>query len=324
VSIQRSLLKRVLGRLLWTIFAVYVAATAVFGLVVLSPDEDRIALRFAANVQGREAKLSEPPPLTEQYVDWLQSFVTLEWGTSTVGGQLTGAEGAVSNLTAVREALSVTLAYAVPATLVAFVLALLVGYRSARRPRALSSRLFAGSFYLIFGLPNFFVAGVMFFTLQDAEPDWFPEAYETGAGLSPSNLLWLVLPAVVLSTHLLAGYFRYTRSESHDSLRDQFVKFVRAKGAGRWRVARHVFRSDALSLVTLFITELLGVLLVTIFVVEVVFEVPGIGLLAYEGILERELELVMVLTMVFSLIAILASVAQDIAATTLDARIDSE
>lgn len=324
MSFPRSLLRRVLGRLLWTVFAVYVAATAVFGLVVLSPDEDRIALRFAANLRGEEANLPEPPPLSEQYIDWLQSFVTLDWGSSVVGGQLVGAEGAVSNVTAVRKALSVTLTYAVPATILAFVLALLIGYRSARRPTAASSRLFAGSFYLIFGLPNFFIAGVIFFTLQDAEPDWFPEAYETGAGLSPSNLLWLVLPAIVLSTHLLAGYFRYTRSESRESLREQFVKFVRSKGAGRKRVARHVFRSDALSLVTLFITELLGVLLVTIFVVEVVFEVPGIGLLAYEGILDRDLELVMVLTMVFSIIAILASVAQDIAAVSLDARIDSE
>jgi hypothetical protein len=40
-----------------------------------------------------------------------------------------------------------------------------------------------------FGLPNFFIAGVIFFTLQDAEPDWFPEGYEVGAGFGPSNLL---------------------------------------------------------------------------------------------------------------------------------------
>jgi len=324
VRTPRSLARRALGRLVWTVFAAYVAATAVFGLVVLSPDEERIALRWAANQQGQEVNLPEPPPLSEQYVDWLQSFVTLDWGRSEVAARLTGASGQVSNVTAVREGLSVTLAYAVPATLVAFVLALVIGYYSAESPRAVSSRLFASGFYLVFGLPNFFFAGVMFFTLQDAEPGWFPEAYQAGAGFAPSNLLWLVLPSVVLSTHLLAGYFRYTRSESRESLQEQFVKFVRAKGAGKRRVARHVLRSDALSLVTLFITELLAVLLVTIFVVEVVFEVPGIGLLAYEGILDRELELVMVLTMVFSLIAILASVAQDIAATSLDARIDSE
>jgi peptide/nickel transport system permease protein len=304
---------------------VYAAATAIFGLVALSPDEERIALRWAANLQGQEASLPEPPPLSEQYVEWLQSFVTLEWGSSRVAAQVIGSESGepVSNLTAVIDGLSVTLAYAVPATLVAFVLALATGYRAARNPTAASSRLFAGSFYLVFGLPNFFIAGLVFFTLQDAEPDWFPEAYEAGAGFTPSNLLWLVLPAVVLSTHLLAGYFRYSRAESHESLQDQFVKLVRAKGASKRRVARHVFRSDALSLVTLFITELLGVLLVTIFVVEVVFEVPGIGLLTYEAILDREIELVMVLTMVFSIIAILASVAQDIAATTLDARVDA-
>jgi len=319
---SRSVVVRALARLAWAVAAVYVAATAIFALVVLSPDRDRIALQWARSMQGRGADLPEPPPLSEQYVDWLEAFLTLEWGRSSVAARLIGSsEGSVSNLTAVLEGLSVTLTYAVPATACAFALALATGYRAARNPAAASSRLFAGSFYLVFGLPNFFIAGVIFFTLQDAEPGWFPESYEIGAGFTASNLLWLSLPAVVLASHLLAGYFRYSRAESRASLREQFVKFARAKGAGKRRVARHVLRADALSLVTLFVTELLSVLLVTVFVVEVVFEIPGIGLLTYRGILGREIELVMVLTMVFSLVAIVASVAQDLAASTLDARI---
>lgn len=322
MSSVRSVAVRALGRLLWAGVAAYAAATAIFVLVVLSPDRDRIALQFSRAVGGEEGSLPEPPPLSEQYIEWLRSFLTLEWGRSNVAARVVGSsEESVSNTAAVLDGLSVTLAYAVPATLLAFVLALVTGYHAARNPTAVSSRLFAGSFYLIFGLPNFFIAGVVFFTLRDADPGWFPTEYEVDAGVAGSNLLWLVLPALVLASHLLAGYFRYSRAESSVSLRAQFVKFAQAKGAGERRVARHVLRANALSLVTLFVTELLSILVVTVFVVEVVFEVPGIGLLTYEGILNREIELVMVLTMVFSVVAILASVAQDVAASTLDARV---
>jgi ABC-type dipeptide/oligopeptide/nickel transport systems, permease components len=137
-----------------------------------------------------------------------------------------------------------------------------------------------------------------------------------------SNLLWLALPGVVLATHLVAAYFRYTRSEAQESLRERYVTFLRSKGADSRRVARHVFREAAVPLVTLFVTELIGVLLVTVFVVEVVFEVPGVGRLAYLALERRDIELVMVLTVLFALVGIVANVVQDVAADTLDARID--
>ncbi len=312
-----------LGRLAWAALSTLAVMTGVFLLVLATPDELLAARRFAANKRGETLDVPSPPPVHERYGDWLESFVTLDWGTSRAGTQLFGQGGGqVSNLDAVLQALPVTLVYAVPATLLAFTLALWLGYRAAARPRATTTNAISTGMYVVFSVPNFFLAAVVFFTLQDADPGWFPKEYVVEAGLSASNLLWLALPGVVLCTHLVAGYFRYSRSEAHESLREEYVKLLRSKGADSRRIARHVFREAAAPLVTLFVTELLGVLLVTVFVIEVVFEVPGIGRLAYLALEQRDIELVMVLTVLFSMVGIVANVVQDVAVETLDARID--
>ena len=315
--------RRGAGRLAWAVLSTLAVMTGVFALVLATPNTERALRRLAANRRGETIDIAEPPPLHERYLNWLESFVTLDWGQSVTAIRWVGdASGPVSNLTAVQRAVPVTLAYVVPATLIAFGVALYLGYRAADNPRTTETHAVSTGMYLVFSVPNFFVAAILFFTLRDLELGWFPEGYVVGTGLSPGNLLWLVLPWFVLTTHLVAGYFRYSRSEAYESLQERYVKLLHAKGADSRRVARHVFREAAVPLATLFVTELLGVLLVTVFVIEVVFEVPGVGRLAYLALDNREIQLVMVLTVLFALVGIVANLVQDVAAGTLDARID--
>lgn len=324
---SRRVVWYVTRRLLWAVAVVYAVMSAIFVLAVSTPDPEREALRWGAHRAGEEADLPEVPPLREQYVDWVTSFVSLEWGVSVRASLWTGEprlEGEpASNAAAILEAVPITLAYVVPSTVLAFGFALLLGYYAAMRPHSWRSRLPASSMYLLFSVPNFFLAAVLSFTLRDLELGWFPTSYDLGASIaSVPNLLWLSLPTFVLTTHLLAGYFRYTRAETRESLAEEFVTVVRAKGAGPRRVARHVFRKAAVPLTTLFVTEVLGVLLVTVFVIEVVFEVPGVGFMAYDAVTNREVELVMVLTVLFAAIIVVANLLQDLAAVVLDARVE--
>lgn len=326
-SVSIDLVWYVTQRIVWAGAVVYAVMSAIFVLAVSTPDPEREAIRWGAHQRGEEAELSEVPPVSERYVDWVTSFFTFEWGYSIRATRWTGDSGLgsepASNATAVFEALQVTAVYVVPSTLMAFVLALASGYYVAGNRFSWVSRFSSGVMYLLFSIPNFFFAALLAFTLRDLELSWFPAAYDLDSGLvDGSNLLWLILPGVVLLTHLLAGYFRYARTEAKESLGETFVKFARSKGAGSARVARHVFRKAALPLLTLFVTELLAILLVTIFVIEVVFEVPGIGFLAYDAVTNREIELVMVLTVIFSVIIVLSNLLQDLAAIVLDARVE--
>lgn len=310
-----------LWRLAWAVVVVFSIVSGLFVLFVIAPDDTDAPMLWAAAMSGDEVEFDDPPPLSEQYVEWIVSVFSLEWGESMtaaawVNGGDNGAMSA-SNAGAVAEAIPVTLAYVVPSTMFAFGLAAVVGYSAAHRSWV--DRLSSGSTYLLFSLPNFFLAAIIFYTLRDLNPAWFPDSYATASGLL-EHVLWLSLPAFVLSTHLLAGHYRYCRTETQVALNERYVTLVRSKGAGPLRVARHVFRVAAVPLVTLFVTELLAVILVAIFVLEVVFSVPGIGLLAYEAVLDRELELVMVLTAVFATAAVLANVVQDLATAVLEPR----
>jgi len=320
-----SVWRYLLGRVTWAALVVYGALTGIFALLFLTPDRERIALKWAAHRRGEEIELEERS-LREEYVDWLGSFLQLDWGASQLATELTQPPavdaGPTPHTTAILDAVPVTAAYVIPSVLVAFAVSVVLGYDAARRPGSLLSRFSATSFYLVFSVPNFVVAGLFFFTLTDSEISWFPEGYEVGAGFVSANLLWLFLPGVVLTTHLVAGYFRYTQAESRELLRAEFVTLVQSKGAPARRVARHVLRTAAAPMLTLFVTEMLGVLFVTVFVIETVFQIPGVGLLAYEAIMGREIELAMVLTALFSIVAVLSNLVQDVAMYLLDPRVD--
>lgn len=319
----RPLAWAVVRRVVWAALVVYGVVSAMFVLLVLAPDYTYIAALWARARQGEMVEAQDPPPLTEQYVDWMVSVFTLQWGESETALQRGAGEfGGASNFAVVADALSVTATYAVPATVLAFLLAMVLGYYAARRPDSWLDRTFTGSTYLAFSVPNFFLAAILFYTLRDLQLAWFPASYDTGAGITVDNLVWLALPGFVLVGHLVAGLFRYSRAQVHDALAEQYVALAESKGVGSLRLARHVFRNAAMPMVTLFVSELLGVALVTLFVIEAVFEVPGIGALAFDAVRNQDVDLIMILTGLFATAVVLANLLEDLAYLALDPRID--
>lgn len=313
----------VIRRMVWAALVVYGVVSAMFFLLVLAPDYKYIAAMWGRARQGEVVEAQDPPPLTEQYVDWMVSVFTLQWGGSETALQRgVGEFGGAANFAVIGDALWVTAIYAVPATVLAFLLAMVLGYYAARRPDSWLDWTFTGSTYLAFSVPNFFLAAILFYTLRDLQLAWFPAGYETGVGLTVDNLVWLALPGFVLVGHLVAGLFRYSRAQVQDALGEQYVQLAESKGVGSLRVARHVFRNAALPMVTLFVSELLGVALVTLFVIEAVFEVPGIGALAFDAVSNQDVDLIMILTALFAAVVVFANLLGDLAYLALDPRID--
>jgi peptide/nickel transport system permease protein len=133
----------------------------------------------------------------------------------------------------------------------------------------------------------------------------------------------LVLPVVVLVTSTIAGIMRYSRAEALEYVEAAFVKTARAKGAGELRVlSRHVLRPAAVPLVTILLGDILTIFLASSYLVEVVFGIPGLGQLSWEAILAQDTALVLGTTLVFTFIAVVGNLLQDVAYTVLDPRID--
>ena len=132
-----------------------------------------------------------------------------------------------------------------------------------------------------------------------------------------------VIPILLVTATLVGGYVSYSRAYAREHVSSDFVKLVKAKGASPTRIARHVVRNAAIPLFSMLFTEVLGLLVLAIFVIEVVFGIEGFGLLFLEAIQDRDLPVLLGGTMVIIAVGILGNIIQDVSYDYLDPRVDS-
>jgi peptide/nickel transport system permease protein len=317
-------------RLLQAVVAAYLVMTLAFGLVTFTPDPNEAAVAqqaakqsggdpeaVQAAIQEYRASRGLDRPIPERYVDYIVDTARLDWGPSySRGGQPVTA--------VIAAALPVTARYVLLALFLALAGGLGLGAYGALNHRSLRDRTVSVAVYGLFGLANFFVASLLLeywfdlrlnrlFQFVQATPDWL-------AG--PYPIVRVAFPGLVLATTLLASQVRYARAESLAYLDQEFVKLLRAKGAGPRRVVRHVVRNSAAPLLSLFFSELLSVVVIEALVLETVFGLGGIGRTLLSAVQARDLPLVIGITMTIAFIGIGASLLQDIAYRVLDPRVD--
>jgi peptide/nickel transport system permease protein len=314
-------LRYALSRLGWAVVVAWVVLTAVFAIVAFTRDPTEAGVAFAAARTGenvsaavdtfRAARNRDAPALA-RYADFLWDVVRLRLGRSFEGGR---------PVTAILvESGAVTAAYAVPAVVVSTLLSGVVGSYAALSDSRLFDRLVGLAAYAGLGLPAFWVA-VTLSALVATEYDALVRYTVEAGPLSPGNRRYLAFTALVLGTTLFPTQLRHVRAQVDEYARAEFARTARAKGAGRARVARHVVRNALLPLAALFVAELLGLLFLTAFVLEVVLSVPGLGSTLFEAVQRRDLPVVMGVTLVFVALGLAGTLLQDLLRTVLDPRI---
>jgi peptide/nickel transport system permease protein len=330
----------VVRRLAWTVTATLVVLSGYFVLLQVAPGDGRAAFAFSAATEGGNATAAAETfdrirgntgTLFEQYVRYMGNYLTGDWGWSFTRNQPVTE--------AILQAYPYSLQYGLPAGVLAIVVGYGIGLYSATHQYTLTD--YFGTFVAFFGIsiPNFWFAIMLVLLLSVSAPDVtlfgvqllpLPSFYQTGVvqehgWLSWENVRQLLAPIFVLTTGALAGNMRYSRAEALEYVNAEFVKTARAKGASDWRVLSvHILRPAAVPLMTIFIADLLGLLLASSFLIEVVFQIPGLALLGYNAIVNQDTPLVMGTTLVPVLLLLLGNLLQDVAYTVLDPRIDYE
>ncbi|HLR77511.1 MAG TPA: ABC transporter permease, partial [Burkholderiaceae bacterium] len=116
-------------------------------------------------------------------------------------------------------------------------------------------------------------------------------------------------------------YLRIMRASMLEVLTLDFVRTARAKGLGEYRVVRrHVLRNALLPMVTLIGLQA-GTMLGGSVVVESVFALPGLGRLAYESVVQRDLNTLLGIVFVSAILVIIINFIVDMAYAKLDPRI---
>ncbi len=144
---------------------------------------------------------------------------------------------------------------------------------------------------------------------------WLPGPGEQDASLA------LLLPSVVIGTHLMAMLARMTRSSLLDVLREDYMRTARAKGLSPLSVVvRHGLRNALLPVITVVGLQF-GSLLAGAVITENVFARPGLGTLIFEAIKTRNYPIVQGCVLVVAVITVTVNLVVDLAYGVADPRI---
>jgi peptide/nickel transport system permease protein len=298
-----------LGRRLAGAGAVLLGITlAVFLVIHLSGDPTALYMGpegTKADYEILRSALGFDRPLPEQYGRFLLHAVQGDFGRSLRHRQPT--------LPLVLGRFPATLLLAGAATAIALVVALPLGILSALRHRTwvdTSAMLFALAGQC---LPTFWL-GILLILIFGVTLRWVPVYGGEG-------LLTLVLPALTLGVWAAARTARITRSSLLEVLPQDFLRTARAKGVGEGAVVlRHALRNGAIPIVTAFGLDL-GHLLGGAVITEAVFAYPGVGRLAVEAVVNKDIPLIQAVVVSVATLLLLLNVAIDVAYVALDPRI---
>jgi oligopeptide transport system permease protein len=212
-------------------------------------------------------------------------------------------------------------------------------------PRSVKLGILAFLWAIIFGIPagviaalrpnTFYDYGLMFFSnIGFALPSFFIATlfiyyFALKANVVPTNgwplRFWdmdsrVILPSLALGVFPMAYFARLVRGSMLETMQQDYVRTARAKGL-RWRhiVARHVFRNSLIPVITA-TAPLFGLILTGTFVIELIFSIPGIGRYFISSVSNRDYSVVMGITVLTSIVIIIANLIVDIAYGFLDPR----
>ena len=320
------MLAYVLRRIAATVPLLLAALTLVFILVESAPG-DSADLFFGDRPIPPEARrrieaaygLDRPP--AERYLRWIESAALRgEWGWSVSRSR------PVSDVLAAALPRTLALAGAALALHLAAgtLLALLCAWR---RGSFLDRALSAGSL-AVYSMPTFWLGLMAILALSYALPIFPPSStHSVGAETWPAlrriaDLAWHVaLPASVLGLASAASLARLLRAGLLEALGEDFVRAARARGAGGARVlVGHALPNGLLPTIGLLGLSL-PILVSGSLVTEVVFAWPGMGRVAYEAILSKDVPLILACTLVATLLVVVGSLLADLALAAADPRI---
>lgn len=243
-------------------------------------------------------------PVYQQYLDWMGNMLTLDWGESFATQEPV--------TTIITDATTRTLLYAAPGIAIAIVVGIAIGLYAALHRNSRPAAMTIMAAYILFAIPGFWIGGMLLSIGLDDE---------TGLGYS-SMLFEYVLPIALVGTTLIGGYASYARAHAREYATADFITFHRAKGAGPFRIARHVTRNAAIPFFSMLFTEALGLLILAVFVIEVLFGIDGLGLVLFEAIDDRDLPVIMGGTIIIIAAGVIGNIIQDVTYRYLDPRVE--
>ncbi|MDX1949873.1 MAG: microcin C ABC transporter permease YejB [Rickettsiales bacterium] len=265
-------------------------------------------------------------PAHERFLQMLKKFITFDFDTSFYRDQ--------NVLELIKQKLPVSISLGLWTTLLTYLVSIPLGIRKAVKDG--SNFDVASSFIIIIGyaIPSFlfaillivlFAGGSYFsiFPLKGLVSDNFEELNTIG---KIKDYLWhITLPIISMVIGGFASLTLLCKNSFLEEISKNYVITARAKGCTEKKVLYgHIFRNAMLIVIAGFPSAFVGILFAGAFLIEIIFSLDGLGLLAFEATISRDYPVIFGSLFIFTLLGLILNLIGDIMYVIVDPRIDFE
>ncbi|PJC87767.1 peptide ABC transporter permease [Vibrio sp. HA2012] len=260
-------------------------------------------------------------PVTEAYFEWLTKLVALDFGESTRYYEpVTGM---------IAERLPVSLFYGGMTFFFAYFISIPLGYYKALKHGSWFDSASSILIFIGYALPGY-VVGVLLITWFAYSLEWFPmgaftsDDFDDYASLyeQVKDILWhAVLPLICYLIGDFATLTMTMKNNLMENLSADYIRTAIAKGLPfNQAVRKHALRNSLIPVASHFGNSLLFFMSGS-FLIEVIFDIDGIGLLGYESIVERDYPVVMGIVAINAAMLLVGNILSDICVALVDPRV---
>jgi len=305
-------LKFIVRRIIWTIPVILLVVLMTFMMMrQIKGNPFQVTERpVPASIQRNlDRKFHLDKPAWMQYLYYVKGISTFDLGPSLVQ-----RNQSVNDV--IKEHFPVSLKLGILAISWALLFGIPLGVLAALKQNTIFDYISMTFVNAGYALPNFLVATLLiyFFAVKWGDVTGFPTN-----GIEAGWKSW-ILPAVALGHAPMTFFARIVRGSMLETLQADYIRTAKAKGL-RWRrvVGLHVLRNSLIPAVTA-TAPLLGYLIAGSFIVEFIFGIPGIGRYFVISVTGRDYSVTMGITVMLSVIIIVANLVVDILYGFLDPR----
>jgi peptide/nickel transport system permease protein len=314
----------IIRRLLWSVVLLFVVSFITFVIFSLLPSADPALLRAGRQptpelIAAIRKNLGLDKPWYVQYWFYLRDLLFhFDFGYSY--------QNNIAVKTTIFNRLPATASLAFGAAVVWLLIGIPIGIISAIYKGTIIDRLAMSGALLAISAPVYWIGLVSIYLFSKDLGKLVPIFQGSGqyTPFTTNPIQWasaLILPWIVLATAFAAIYARFLRANLLDVMGEDYIRTARAKGLRERKVVfKHGLRSAITPIVTIFGLDL-GILLGGAILTETVFNIPGIGRLAYDAIQKSDLPIVQGTVLIGALFIILMNLFVDILYAFLDPRV---
>jgi len=277
--------------------------------------------RTMEDVERLRGQLGLDRPIPIQYFKFLNQAVQGNFGVSYRQGR------EVSVI--IMERAPATLELAALSAIFAVVMGIALGVFTAIRRDGFAAHFIMSASLIGVSLPTFLI-GILLIYLFSVELGWLPSFgrgevtrignWSTGF-LTTSGLKALILPAITLGLYQMTLIMRLVRSEMLEVLRQDYIRFARARGlSDRVINFRHALKNTMVPVITVIGLQL-GAIIAFAIITETVFQWPGLGLLFINAIQFVDIPVMAAYLMMISVMFVVINLLVDILYAFIDPRL---